>query len=260
VAGIMKMRWTRAQAEEKGFWEKGLADNPFYPEYLEFFRKNNILTEDRRICEIGSGPFGFVSSINNSDLKVALDPLMDFFQTKVDPEYYKERGIIPVTGKGEDLEFANDYFDIVCCINTLDHCEDPVKVLEESNRCLKKDGHLFITLNCYSKPIALLRKTLEWIGIGDVCHPHSYHLSGVKKMLYLHGFKLIDMEIGTIGDVRGKPVSPFKKAGMLLKSKGAWYVFTRTLAFPLQFIFKKLFKSYPNSLFLYEKEYNLEKR
>lgn len=50
----------------------------------------------------------------------------------------------PIKEKAENLNFADNSFDIVIISNTLDHCENPPKVADEIKRVLKKGGLVFL--------------------------------------------------------------------------------------------------------------------
>jgi ubiquinone/menaquinone biosynthesis C-methylase UbiE len=46
----------------------------------------------------------------------------------------------------ENLTYEDNFFDIVVCINALDHTEDALKALKEMIRVCKKGGRVYI--NC----------------------------------------------------------------------------------------------------------------
>ena len=266
-------RWQKAQNSERAFWESSFKDEEafrkmclgFYPIYKEFLDKNEIDTTDKIILDCGSGSYGFVSVIDGKS-KYALDPLMDYFKTKVPQDFYKEKNIIPIQGTGEDLSFEKDFFDLICCINTLDHADNPGMVMQEANRCLKTGGYLLLSCNHYARPIVMYRRFLELIGAGDLCHPNTYHLDDIKRLIYLNGFKIIDQKIGDTKEMSQKiaeaggqtNVTVKERATRAIKSKGWWHIFKQMLAAPLHFIFNKLFKTYPDSIFLCQEEYDLK--
>ena len=262
-------RWDQAQFSEKAYWEGSFSKSEedfqkiclnFYPIYKEILANNNIVTTDKIIIDVGSGSYGFVSVIDAKE-KYALDPLMNYFLTKVPKSFYESRNIEPVQGVGEDLPFSNEFFDLICCMNTLDHAAEPKRVLEEADRCLKPGGYLLMSFNHYDWPIVIYRNFLEKIGLGDLCHPHTYHLSVVKRMLSENGFKIIDQKVGDMkemskkveeagGQTRSSIMQRCKRA---LKLRGAWHVFKQALAYPGHFVFNHLFTTYPDTIILCQK-------
>ena len=266
----MKKRWLTAQQSEKNFWEESFADEPafrkmclsFYPLYNNILERNNIDTNDMNVLDIGSGPYGFVSVID-AKRKVAIDPLMNYFVTKVPEEFYLKNNLNLVDGVGENLDIMpSKSFDLVCCLNTLDHAEDPRKVMSEANRVLKSDGYLLLSVNHYAWPIALYRWLLEMYGLGDRNHPNTYHLNDITNLIYKYNFKVIDQKLGEvneskkiISEVGGTTAISFKeRMHRALKTKGLWYVIKQAIVTPGHLILNKLFTTYPDSIFLCKKE------
>ena len=263
-------RWEQAQNSERSFWEESFADEPafqkmclsFYPVYKAFLDKNNIVTDDMEVIDIGSGPYGFVSVIK-AKRKVAIDPLMDYFITKVPIDFYRNNNLNLVNGVGENLDIMpSKSYDLVCCLNTLDHAGLPTRVMYEANRVLKPEGYLLLSVNHYAWTIVLYRRLLESIGCGDRNHPITYHISDITKMIQHYNLKVIDQKIGDvttskkiISEVGGTTSISFKeRISRALKSKGLWYVLKQALVAPGHLILNKLFKTYPDSIFLCQKE------
>ena len=251
AAQTAEKRWEAAQNAEKQFWKGRHFDFQIFPKELELLKKHHIKTENKKILEIGSGPTGIVNVLKGK--RYAIDPLMDLFLSNCDlPKQIKY-----IRGKGEDLPFADKFFDIIFCLNTLDHVDSPYKILKESYRCLKKDGLFFIALNCYSPQTVWIKEFSENIGAGDICHPHSYTTDKIKNALISQGFEIIEIKKGSLSqkDHKGNilKVPTMQKLLSVIESRGAGYVFKRALVLPFHALFGFLFKNYPNSLFLCKK-------
>lgn len=100
-----------------------------------------------RSLEVGSGPFSntrIISRIVDINEIHCVDPLMDEYR-KFKMTYISEmdrKGKIKTyVGKGEKLDFPDEHFDLVVCVNVLDHVEDAEKCLNEISRVLKKGGY-----------------------------------------------------------------------------------------------------------------------
>ena len=51
----------------------------------------------------------------------------------------------PVNGGGEHLPFQSGYFDLIVCMDVLEHVQVPQQLIAEAERCLKPGGLLYIT-------------------------------------------------------------------------------------------------------------------
>ncbi len=132
-----------------------------------------------RSLEVGSGPYSntrIISKIVDIDEIYCIDPLMDDYKNFKDTyisRMIKTGKIKASSDKGEALNFPDEYFDLVTCINVLDHVEDAEKCLSEIFRVLKKGGYFVFgqdirNLNHYTHeeidpghPIILHYKTLD---------------------------------------------------------------------------------------------------
>jgi SAM-dependent methyltransferase len=91
-----------------------------------------------RILDVGSGPYGGVPLfIPKSCLKVSIDPLIGKKEFR-HKEAVKEINLIQAVG--EYLPFMQNTFDIVFCVNALDHSYEPLRNLNEINRVLNRKG------------------------------------------------------------------------------------------------------------------------
>ena len=85
--------------------------------------------------EIGVGSGRFAQPLG---AKIGIDPSRNMLKLA------KERGIQVIQGGGENLSFKDNTFDFVLIVVTLCFVENPVNVLSEARRVLKKDGRLLV--------------------------------------------------------------------------------------------------------------------
>lgn len=219
-------------------------------------REFKIKTKGKVILDVGSGAFAMVDEIKDGANRYAIDPLMNEFKKN----FKLSKDVERIQGMGENLPYPDRKFDIVFCINALDHCEDPLKVIQEAHRCLKFDGTLFLTVNCYSWPIAAVRRFSEWIGAGDIHHPYSYTVEGIETSLKVEGFRKVAVGYPTnyiesehSSELRkNKPFT--EKLKEVQNLRGTTYIFKRALVLPLHFIARKLFNEYDDTIFIFTKE------
>lgn len=249
-------RWVDALEGEKKFWNEHSYDAPTYIEEKNLLTKHGIITDNLKLLDIGGGANSIVDILPGE--RHSIDPLMDFYLNK----YNLQNNVDRIKGIGEDLPFKNDSLDIIFCLNALDHAKDPSKVLGEINRCLKKDGIFFMTLNCYSPVIAWVLRFSEKIGAGDICHPQCFTIDEIKNILASYKFKSIDEQWDPLFEQTVKdylnnvePKLPFlQKLKQVQKLRGTAYLFKRALVLPLHFFANHFWKTYPRVYFICKKE------
>jgi SAM-dependent methyltransferase len=169
-------RWQVAQEYERNWWNgygTGIEWYHLFSEEVEHYTQPFLqINKNTKILEIGSGPAGALTFLQ-SDNKYAIDPLEDFFATKEEWVRLRDPRVNYQKGKGEALPYGNDFFDLIILDNVLDHCEDPVLVLDEISRVLNKDGIVFFRQSIYSWWGRSVRKIMELLAI-DRGHPHTF--------------------------------------------------------------------------------------
>ena len=122
---------------ELDFWkgilekEEGVFVNSFYTDYyIQHFDFKYEDYKDKKILDIGCGPSGSLEWADNAKTRVGLDPLIH--------DYYKLNGgtlehkMKYVCAYSEDMPFADETFDFVFSLNSLDHVDD----LDEADQTL----------------------------------------------------------------------------------------------------------------------------
>ena len=173
---INNKRWDIAQDYELGWWSK-------YSDSIEWYKgfSDKIITETSSfitinqntvILEIGSGAAGGITYIKSNN-KYAIDPLENFFGKNKSWVQFRDKKVNYFQGKGEALPFEDDFFDLIIIDNVLDHCENPIAVLNEINRSLKIGGLIFFRQNVYNIWGKLIRTIMEFLTI-DKGHPFTF--------------------------------------------------------------------------------------
>ena len=98
-------------------------------------------------------------------------------------------------GDAENLPYADNSFDLVCCVESFHHYPDPAKALSEIKRVLKKDG-IFLLCDTWAKsPLRqVLNIFIRFSNDGDV---HIYSKNEVNKLLTGVGLNSISWELIT---------------------------------------------------------------
>lgn len=97
------------------------------------------------IAELGSGMFCTIGSLwETAKVQVySSDALADDYG-----QILKESGVIPLIPVAkedmENLTYPDSFFDIVHCVNALDHTTNPLRALCEMYRVLKPEGFIYL--------------------------------------------------------------------------------------------------------------------
>ena len=113
----------------------------------------SLLTEESQVLDLGCGRGGVVE-IFWRDVKLAagLDPDVPSLAE------HRAMGMPVIRGRGENIPFAGESFDLIVCLWVLEHLESPEAVLREVRRALKPRGHfVFLTPNLRN-PLLLLNR------------------------------------------------------------------------------------------------------
>lgn len=189
-------RWEDAQSKEDAFWKRmGVLDSQMqrvlsrYAPVIAEISQN--LKTDSKVLDVGCGPT-CAGQLFDIGLKTYLDPLMDSY-LKTYPEKLPEGEKICSTA--ESIPKQDSSFDVVICINALDHMINPVKALSEMRRVLKKDGTFVLGIFLHPPPIAFARRFFErWLPFfREDAHPYSYTLKSIHRLL--NKFFVIQQEI-----------------------------------------------------------------
>lgn len=155
---------------------------------------NNEIFQGKSVLEIGSGAGQFIKSVkyyfNNLNCYAC-----DLSKNAI-KELSTNKQIKSLVAKGENLPFKDESFDIIIFFDLLEHLKDPILLLIEIKRILKKDGILHCQI-----PIENNKYTLEFIlrkfGIGKglkekYCgHMQQFNLKDIKKLLDNTNFTII---------------------------------------------------------------------
>ena len=102
-------------------------------------------------------------------------------------------------GNISDVEFQNNFFDVVIMTHSLEHMANPKEILRKVNRILKVGGTLIVTIpNADSFEARYFRQF--WIGWDPPRHLYTFSLKTLKKMLQTIGsfkIKRVKYELGT---------------------------------------------------------------
>jgi len=144
---ITSEEWADSQAHELGYWRhQYLQGNPeqaarwhWYANviFLDWFYSASF--GGKRVLDYGSGPQGVLHHIRGASCRVAFDPLMGEFRRigyDVEGDGIVATSVMPA-----------ERFDVIFCLNVLDHTEDPGAVLSMLAGHLSDGGLLVVCVD-----------------------------------------------------------------------------------------------------------------
>jgi ubiquinone/menaquinone biosynthesis C-methylase UbiE len=118
--------------------------------YTEVYNLQRKDYNAKRILDIGCGPCGSLEWADMATQRVGLDPLM--------PKYLKLGALGHkmeyITAGSENIPFPDGYFDIVTCLNALDHVDDLDATIREIKRITKQGGFFLLSVEIDHPPTA----------------------------------------------------------------------------------------------------------
>lgn len=162
-------------------------------QFAGIFEVDTVVTrhsgrDDVSMLEIGPGPSGgLMGTLSYGERRVYVDPLMDEY-VKINPKL-KEMSTEQVVGYAHELPFGDCEFDVVFCIEVLDHCEDEdqyKQAIGELYRVLDNGGICFFMVPARSKG-------------PHYGHPCNYPSVVVNEMFKEHGFEVLRHNFGREG-------------------------------------------------------------
>lgn len=99
------------------------------------------------VLDVGSGPLSTVGIVHG-DARVVLtgaDPLADEYLGMLAAiEVAPNCRLVPCNGEQLAATFGADAFDLVTCVNAMDHSENPVEVFRQISLVTKPGGHIYL--------------------------------------------------------------------------------------------------------------------
>jgi SAM-dependent methyltransferase len=180
VKAVSPDRWQASQRLELDFWKHWTDAAPYqnldipkyWTEELTRFACSHDLFTNRRVLDIGCGPYGLIHFLDNARERVRIDPLLLQYESKLPltgPQ-------LSLAGLGENLPIASASIDIAICFNALDHMRDPAAALLELRRVLRPGGTLLLMIHTFPS----WTKPFFWV---DRLHPHHWTATGFAEQV-----------------------------------------------------------------------------
>ena len=182
------------------YYEKGIVRNlgQRYWHKQKFLVIKKLLADffPGKILDIGSNGGGLTAKIANLFPK-AKTVGIDVYEKSVFHASSLHPNITFLVADGRNLPFKNNHFDLILCLETLEHVVDPNKTLLEIKRCLTKNGRAVISMDSGNLLFRII--WFFWIRFGKGRVWRGSHLTHfnkkiLKEIILKNGF-LIEREI-----------------------------------------------------------------
>ena len=185
----MRMAGLRPIIEDKGkqelaFWRKrvtaeGILSNAHYePLYTTMFELPKSFFDRKRILDIGCGPRGSLEWAVNARQRLGLDPLAAGYRAFGTASHR----MVYVGARAEQMPFVDGQFDVVTSLNSLDHVDNLLDVLDEVSRVTRPGGSFLLEVEVGHEPTPTEPNAL-WFDVTDV-------LLGSYELIYERRFEM----------------------------------------------------------------------
>ena len=204
---ITQERWNAAQTAEAANWQDAASrSSRLLYELTEHSEAAKVIPrylngrEDLNGMEVGIGPLGMgflaVHAAGYFGRLIGLEPLSILNVNLPDralQDYVKavQSRVDVVQAKGEAIPFGDETFDVMCCINVIDHAQHPDAILQEIRRVTKGGGVFIFGVNTLSFPGRVKWRLLRRIRPSKslfIAHPHIYGWKQTRGRLQRQGW------------------------------------------------------------------------
>lgn len=188
------------------YYQRGVKNNLFqwiwhtwkWISMEKFFKKLN--DKPSKILDVGCAS-GFLTSRITDFFPLAESFGIDSYKEAIQFGQKSYPNIKLRYGDAHKLPFKNGSFDLITCIETLEHLENPKGAICEMARCLKKDGYILIgqdTDNLLFRTVWMIwtkRSGKVWHN----SHLHPYSPGRLEKLIKECGLKIIKKKFSFLG-------------------------------------------------------------
>ncbi len=115
-----------------------------FPRYKKDLYLDDNSFIGKRVLDLCCGPHAGLIGFRDCE-KYGVDHLIDSYKELGYP--LEKHGIKYFQAKAESLPFADNFFDVIVCVNALDHVDSLKNTLNEASRVLKHSGKFIGQLN-----------------------------------------------------------------------------------------------------------------
>lgn len=192
----MTLRWKIAQWFELQWWRSYLRgkDKDTYLTWKKNYWKGLLdkiadeikIDVTQSVIDLGCGPAGIFIALANKQI-TAVDPLLNKYQTQT--QFFKKAdypNVKFVESTIEDFEAQEIKYDIVCCMNAINHVHNITRGFNKLKEVCAPKGTIIISIDAHNFSFF---KYLFRLIPGDILHPHQYNLNQYTTLLSHGGWQ-----------------------------------------------------------------------
>ncbi len=185
----MSKEWEKAQELELGYWIKGFDTSRTQPNVTSehsrlIWERQGVAPGDwagKAILDVGCGPTARLACFFEVADVDGLDPLLADYRRIEGVDLWGYRNLMPIKAEGKHRGIV-EWYDVVACMNVLDHCESPSFVVNNMLAYCKPGGIGFLSTDCHP--------------VHDAMHPHSFQAGHVNEMILDAGWAITKHDQG----------------------------------------------------------------
>jgi len=192
----MTHRWKIAQYFELRWWQSYLRGKDkvtyltwkknYWQTLLNKIAANVKIDSSKSIIDLGCGPAGIFIALPENKI-TAVDPLLNGYESGTN---FFKRSDYPkvnfVTSTIEDFESRGLKYDLVFCMNAINHVHDIEKGFGKLKTVCAENGSIIISIDAHN--FSFFKYLFRSIP-GDILHPHQYDLNEYQNFLQKDGWK-----------------------------------------------------------------------
>lgn len=145
------------------WWSRRLREGQLKNSQYEFFFTvafglDRKFFAGKRILDVGCGPRGSLEWATDSLARIGLDPLISQYRMLG----INRHAMSYLDAPAERMPLPDGTFDIISCLNALDHVEDVAKAVSEISRVAARDATLLLLTDVNHKPTITEPQTFSW--------------------------------------------------------------------------------------------------
>lgn len=193
----MSTKWSIAQWLELRWWQRYLRgkDTARYLQWKSNYWHGVLAKtavslsslKDKEILDAGCGPAGIYMILDQSRV-TAVDPLLPQYEQKLAVFNSSMYPYVNFVRTPLEQFSSPTKFDVIFCMNAINHVNDIKEGLNILSKHLKADGTLIMTVDAHRS--SFLKQLFRFIP-GDALHPHQYDMQGYISLLSNAGLEVV---------------------------------------------------------------------